>query len=60
MAQFTLKIKLGNEAMQTGNDLAYALKSVSSKIEDNYDKIKNESGKIMDLNGNTVGSWSVR
>ena len=64
MAQFTLKITLGNDAMQTGFNVAESLKKVSREIE-NYDyllnpEMKGETGKIMDLNGNTVGSWQVK
>jgi hypothetical protein len=59
MAQFILKITLGNEVMQTGYDIAMVLKALSKRI-DSVDDIKGEYGKLMDLNGNTVGSWQVK
>lgn len=61
MAQFTLKIKLGNDAMITGYDIAGALRNIADKINDNED-MRGFSGakRIMDNNGNTVGSWLVK
>ena len=61
MAQFILKITLGNDAMITGYDIAGALRDIADKINDNED-MREFSGqkRIMDLNGNTVGSWSVK
>lgn len=56
MSQFVLKIKLGNEAMQTRGDIANALKDTAECVQ--CDIL--QSGKIMDLNGNLVGSWSVK
>jgi hypothetical protein len=37
MAQFILKITLGNDAMQTGYDIAGALREIADKIYDNED-----------------------
>jgi len=61
MTQFILKITLGNEAMQTGYDIAGALRDIADKINDNED-MREFSGqkRIMDVNGNTVGSWQVK
>ena len=59
MAQFILKITLGNDAMQTGYDISRVLNALSKRI-DSVDNIKGEYGKLMDDNGNTVGSWSVK
>jgi len=63
--KFTLSVTLGNEAMQSGEDIAQALRSVADKLEalggdpiedmDDYDR----SGRIADGNGNTVGRWSL-
>ena len=63
--QFTLTITLGNDAMQSGEDLAAALHSVADKLAalgadpiedlDDYDA----SGRVRDENGNTVGRWSL-
>lgn len=51
---FTLKIDLGNAAMGTPEDVADALRSIASDVADG-----DESGIIRDLNGNTVGRWTV-
>ena len=59
MSQFILKITLGNEAVQTGYDIAMILKALSKKIDTIHD-MKGEYGKLMDLNGNSVGSWVVK
>ena len=60
MPQFILKITLGNDAMQTGNDIAIALRNVAGILYDR-DIIKHiEPSKIMDFNGNAVGSWQVK
>jgi hypothetical protein len=61
MSEFTLNIELGNEAMQTGLDVAEALKKVAKKIYmfGGEDELIGCGGKIMDGNGNSVGSWQV-
>ena len=56
---FTLKIKLGNEAMQTPFDVADALARLSVWIYRNLNDLGSESGNIRDLNGNRVGEWKV-
>jgi hypothetical protein len=50
-----LQIKLGEDAMQTLEDLAVALHNVALKLEAGY-----SSGIIMDTNGNRVGDWRVQ
>jgi hypothetical protein len=52
--KFTLSIELGNEAMQTGEDVARALREVAKKLDGGDD-----SGRIRDENGNTVGEWDL-
>ena len=62
MAQFVLSIKLGNEAMITGYDIAGALREIADKINDNED-MREFSGCdrwIGDINGNKVGTWKVK
>jgi hypothetical protein len=59
MSKFTLQIILGNEAMQTPYDVAEALRDLADKIEDCDPDFKDEYGKIMDMNGNSVGTWKV-
>lgn len=53
---FTLEIQLGNDAMQTNEDVAEALRSIAEKLEFE----EKESGAIMDENGNSVGRFEVR
>ena len=61
MSQFTLSIKLGNESMQTGSDIAESLRTIADKIQDNGNMIDfSGSKRIVDLNGNVVGIWSVQ
>jgi hypothetical protein len=45
---------MGNEAMQTADDLADALEEVSQLVRDGREK-----GPIFDLNGNTVGHYGI-
>ena len=52
--KFTLDIDLGNDAMQTADDVAEALRRVAKRLEADRDL---SSGLIRDLNGNTVGVW---
>ena len=61
MSQFILKINLGNEAMLTGYDIAGALRDIADKVNDNED-MREFSGekRILDINGNSVGTWSVK
>jgi len=62
MMRLKLVIKLGNDAMQTGSDLAKALRQVADTLEcsdlvdPNDDLI---GGVIKDLNGNTIGNWDI-
>lgn len=54
--QFTLTIRLGNDAMQTVEDVEDALRQlVKSRAISN-----GSSPYIRDANGNTVGEWQVQ
>lgn len=53
---FKLEIALGNEAMQTGSDVAEALRFIAGRVEAN-DPIRSASGMIQDNNGNRVGTY---
>lgn len=59
MDTFTLTIELGNEAMQTGYDVADLLRELASKIEDD-DFTRVDGGRCRDINGNTVARWEVK
>lgn len=54
MNEFTLRITLGNEVMQTSEDVADALRTVANLLSYGMDR---QSGKILDYNGNVVGEW---
>jgi hypothetical protein len=64
--RFALEIKLGNDAMQDGTDIADALERVAGKIRDEgpfespmiVDTVL--SSGIMDANGARVGQWAVQ
>ena len=56
MKKFKLEIKLGNDAMQTVSDIAEALKRVAVGNIHNGQN----TGRIFDDNGNTVGTWSIK
>lgn len=49
---FNLKIILGNDAMNSPDDIATALADVAARMERGQ-----ENGTVMDLNGNTVGRF---
>ena len=54
MNEFTLRIKMGNEAMQTPEDVANRLLAVANRLNYGMDR---QSGEILDMNGNKVGEW---
>lgn len=54
--KFSLEIELGNDAMLTARDVAWALLSVSQSL---MDKGWHAPHKIKDENGNSVGRISV-
>ena len=56
---FQLSISLGNDAMLVGQDIADALRGVADRVQ-NLGQATHASGFVHDVNGNTVGSWSVR
>jgi len=51
--KFVLNITMGNDAMRVRQDLALALESVKTRLLSS----SVSEGKIMDLNGNSVGKW---
>ena len=52
---FQLTIRLGNDAMQTHEDVRDALQRVLDKFERGQ-----TAGKILDVNGNTVGVFGFQ
>ena len=61
MAQFILKINLGNDAMRTSRDISEALQKVSLKIRgDSLHYLELMSPfEIIDENGNQCGIWHI-
>lgn len=57
--KFSLTIELGNNAMQTGSDIADALRGVVSGIGCHDELTGCESARILDANGNSVGRWEA-
>lgn len=51
---FKLEIEIGNDAMQTTDDVADALRDVLLVLDNG-----GTYGIIRDLNGNTVGRWEL-
>lgn len=49
---FTVKIETGNDAMRTPQNVAAALVRIAAHLHSGRD-----SGKIMDANGNSVGTF---
>jgi hypothetical protein len=58
MSTFVLKIQLGNEAMQTREDIAWALERASRMVRHEHTHIC-DGAKIRDDNGNIVGSYKI-
>jgi hypothetical protein len=54
-SSFVLRIELGDDAMQTYDDVARALRDTARKVSDGR-----AYGKVMDLNGNSVGEFEFR
>ena len=54
MNEFTLRITLGNEAMQTPEDVAASLRDIANRLDWGMYR---RSGEILDMNGNRVGEW---
>lgn len=60
--KFLLQIELGNDAMQTGQDVASALDLIAeprATLPTLTMLSDGDSGNIRDSNGNTVGKWEV-
>lgn len=59
--KFTLTIELGNDAMQTPEDVAEVLAKLGNGLPtllgDSF--TVNDSYLLRDVNGNRVGGWSV-
>ena len=54
MNEFALQIRMGNEAMQTPEDVAASLRDIANRLDWGMYR---RSGEILDMNGNKVGEW---
>ncbi len=52
LGDFTLTIATSNDAMNEPIDVAFALRRVAQRLSDG-----DTSGRVMDQNGNTVGTF---
>lgn len=59
--KLTIVIETGNDAMQTGEEVHAALVETSRRNFRNNGKeiASRDEGKIMDENGNKVGTWTL-
>ena len=57
--EFRLSITLGNDAMQTPEDVGIALREVGAKLGNVAEFTPGDVVRIKDVNGNTVGTWEV-
>jgi hypothetical protein len=57
--KFTLTIEMGNDAVQTAEDIAGILDDTSQGIRDDGELISDFKFSVRDANGNTVGHWMV-
>ncbi len=60
--EFQLKIELGNDAMQTADDIRAAVKDVAKYLKEWRSGELPEVGDnapIRDVNGNIVGKWEI-
>lgn len=64
--KFTVEIELLNDAMQTADDVAQALRETADRLVDtmggneNLDEHEGKFRNIRDINGNTVGIWQIK
>ena len=57
--KFKLEIELGNDAMQTYEDVVSSLIACQQTVAE-YRKLHvGDARKVRDINGNTVGKWEV-
>ena len=59
-ARFVYAAALGNAEMQTPEDVAASLEQTAGKVRDYAALSPGEGGRVMDRNGQPVGTWGVR
>ena len=58
MSSYIIDIRLGNDMMQTGGDVAGALRKLADRIEEESPELEPHS--LFDVNGNRVGEASLQ
>lgn len=61
--RFFIKINMGNDSMDSSEDIALALKKVANRLETGlYDTHPDDEYEvtITDTNGNSVGKWGFK
>lgn len=51
---FTLTFKTQNAAFDSGVEVARILRTIAEKVDQDYSE-----GTVRDINGNTVGKWTL-
>lgn len=62
--KFTVQLKLDNEAMRDSAEVARILRLIAQQVSDYagdtpLDVIPSIHKNLMDINGNTIGSWDI-
>jgi hypothetical protein len=55
---FRLTVRLANSEMQSASDVAFVLDKLAASLEHDQMELGN-SGKVFDVNGNSVGLWKI-
>jgi hypothetical protein len=58
-SKFILEIELGNDAMKRPSDVSNALSKIAEQVK-HVAGLKGITTKILDVNGNSVGSWGYK
>ncbi len=57
--RLTIEVELGNDAMRTGEDVSRLLLGLSGRVRHRGELDLGHGGRLMDINGNSVGTWEV-
>lgn len=59
MLELRIVIRLGNDAMQSGADVAAALRAIAADVDAHDTMVPTHAATVWDVNGNRVGQWKV-
>jgi len=60
MAQFILKIDIGNDAMKTPRDICRTLREIADNITDTRINDLRHFQSVRDVNGNRIGQFGIK